>query len=754
VLFWQWDEDEQTLRYDDNEKEMKSFFRQSIEALTQTVFIPNTTQAVTGTKSGQIVVWDMSFIMETDSNPEQRRPIKIVQLVNTEATFLTTQGDYLVVGSKDGAVRFYDQRFTVEAWFEHINAENILSISFADLPPRSCKEDLAKRGEDSTSNFACPDFIVASDNAKIVELKSTFFEEVPPAGEEETFVQGTILVKGMRYPVNAVAVHPKKPWVAFAGGDGEHSYIYVWNHRTRLRQKFKPVNGKKILHEYSKEPLCLEYSPNGDFLCVGFKDGTYLLLDSENINGERQPQIKYTDKARDILRIIFSQDGLAMAIADKENKVALFKWEHKKNNPDNPMEWVHCGSHKSHYKPVTGLAFGTSIDENDRNLLRFFSVGEDRRLIEYDTNSTEATQLQILSVNKIDQENKPTCCIWYPVSTGEDLLLTMNDAYKVKLWNSNNKDCRLTCLGPTSGGPVTKIKLIVKSKDKQSTIDLPDYYLAYSTAEKIIGLIKLPLDGNPNKTMGLIGHPGEISDIAVSGDYKFMFTTGGKDLCANMWFIAEEAIERQIALGGSGEEPFQNMIEGGKNGKAYKDMKDFFYYSQIRSKKENTTKARKLEGTVPLEEIGYLMRAMGYYPSQQEIDNMMNEVKYSKFTNTGKVVNSLDMDTLLRVFVNHRPVYGVDRNEIKEAFEVISGGRGVLLKDDLFELLFTKGEPMNERELRGCLTSLLMPVGGSAESMIPNEITPDYFLEKILGFEEVAEEEIEAESQLVFENES
>jgi len=27
-------------------------------------------------------------------------------------------------------------------------------------------------------------------------------------------------------------------------------------------------------------------------------------------------------------------------------------------------------------------------------------------------------------------------------------------------------------------------------------------YVAYSTKEKIIGIIKLPLDGNPNKTMG------------------------------------------------------------------------------------------------------------------------------------------------------------------------------------------------------------------------------------------------------------
>ena len=51
-------------------------------------------------------------------------------------------------------------------------------------------------------------------------------------------------------------------------------------------------------------------------------------------------------------------------------------------------------------------------------------------------------------------------------------------------------------------------------------------------------------------------------------------------------------------------------------------MQDFFYYSMIRSKDENTTKTRKLDGSVPLDELPYLMRAMGYYPTDQEVQNM------------------------------------------------------------------------------------------------------------------------------------
>ena len=776
VIFWKWSESERALTSDINKKELKSLIKQSTGSYTQTIFIPGGNQAVTGTKNGQIIVWDMSFIMEADSSPEQRKPMKLVQLVNHEASFLITQGPYLVVGFKDGAVRFYDQRFIVEAWYEKIKAGDILSISFA-------KEDFLGQNSqtDLKNSFICPDFIIASDNANIIKLKAADFDRIPPIDKAEEFVQGETLVKGFKYFVSAVAVHPKKPQIAVAGGehyerddrqddDDEEdkrderrkvasnepveSYLHVWNYKERRRIKPNKENKEskegmtsKVLQDQKSLPTCMEYTPNGDTLVVGLKNGVFLLLDSENFYTNKQAPIKYTEKLSRITRIIFSRDGKAMAVANKLNRVALFKYDLRRGNTEK-MEWIFCGQHESHYKQINGLTFGESIDEKEKTVLRLFSVGDDRKLIEYDTNSTDTTQLQILSNNKIEQEHKPTCCLWYPVSTGEDLLLTMNDAYKIKLWNANNKDCRLTCLGPTSGGPITKLRLIAKYKDARTAIDAPDYYLIYSTDEKVIGLIMLPVDGNPNKHVGLIGHPGKITDIAVSGDNKFLFTSGGKDLCVNMWFIDQQAIERQIALGGAGEEPFENMIEGGKFGKPYKDMKDFFYYSQIRSKKENTTKARKLEGSVPLSEIGFLMRAMGYYPSQQEIDNMINEVKYSKFTDTGKVVNYLDMDTLLRVFVNHRPVYGVDRNEIQSAFKVIAGELGSIPRDRLIELMLTKGESMNDGELKSCLISLLGPSEDIYESL-PNEINPDFFLEKILGFEEIQDEVIEGDSQII-----
>ena len=94
----------------------------------------------------------------------------------------------------------------------------------------------------------------------------------------------------------------------------------------------------------------------------------------------------------------------------------------------------------------------------------------------------------------------------------------------------------------------------------------------------------------------------------------------------------------------------------------------------IRSKDENTTKTRKLDGKVPIEELPNLMQAMGHYPTLKEIDNMKDEVRFSDFTETGQYVNSFDLDTFVRLFVNHRPVYGIGKPHIEKAFAALLGG--------------------------------------------------------------------------------
>ena len=87
-------------------------------------------------------------------------------------------------------------------------------------------------------------------------------------------------------------------------------------------------------------------------------------------------------------------------------------------------------------------------------------------------------------------------------------------------------------------------------------------------------------------------------------------------MCVNMWEVDFSILAESFCTD-QNEDPFPDLLEGGTNGQVMSDLKDFFYYSQIRSKDEHTTKARKLDGKVPLEAIANMMRSMGFYPTEK-----------------------------------------------------------------------------------------------------------------------------------------
>ena len=70
IFFWSWDQAVRGFEYYKQNFDCKKF-------LTQSTFIPDSTQVVSGTSDGFIVVWDISLIMENYSKPEERRAIKV-----------------------------------------------------------------------------------------------------------------------------------------------------------------------------------------------------------------------------------------------------------------------------------------------------------------------------------------------------------------------------------------------------------------------------------------------------------------------------------------------------------------------------------------------------------------------------------------------------------------------------------------------------------------------------------------------------
>uniref|UniRef100_A0A8V5H9N6 Uncharacterized protein n=1 Tax=Melopsittacus undulatus TaxID=13146 RepID=A0A8V5H9N6_MELUD len=245
---------------------------------------------------------------------------------------------------------------------------------------------------------------------------------------------------------------------------------------------------------------------------------------------------------------------------------------------------------------------------------------------------------------------------------------------------------RKTLLGPTYGSPLEKIQILPTT----STADPQKHYLAYITKDKV-GLQILPVDGNQHKSSAFICHPDGASDFATSYDGRYIFTVGGNDCTLMKWEINLNALDAAVSLGGKDMIPFYSLLEGGREGEFFQELEDYFYYAQLHSQGIDTLETRRVSTHIPLEEIPSVMRAMGFYPSEKEIEEMLNEVKFSNYVDTGEQVTKINLEDFIKLYVNHRPAFGLSMNKIQQAFRVLGydneNGDKVIDRGDLLWLL-------------------------------------------------------------------
>ncbi|XP_033628136.1 cilia- and flagella-associated protein 251-like isoform X2 [Asterias rubens] len=698
-------------------------FNRMVGHFSQSIFCSNSTRAFTATSVGNVVVWDNNrpisgpALLEPSPN---KKAFKLVRVQERGITVLTTTDQYVVTGDVNGHVKFYDLQLRMSNWYNEFDVGPLNSVSFAyvsDFVPE-VKED-SDYPPDATidaKSFVTRDYTIGTFNAQVALIVADGTEVKMIQDEHDA-------------AIHALATHPNQSHVAIGSYSG---LLKVWNYKSKTLVASRNFPKGHLIR-------CMAYDPKGNYLGIGFTNGCVRILDAISLEEECDDPFRYSRDA--VTLCTFSHDSKWMAVADADHCVTLFKAQH----PSTGMTWDYLGKHRAHYKPIRDLSFGVALDSDNPRLL---SVGEDRALIEYDIFNSGKDDLKLLGIERIEQSAVPQCLVWYPAITKEQFFLSANDQFKFKLFNTTTKMCRKTVLGPTYGSPVQKMQ-VLPTKDPVHD----KRYLSYITSDKV-GMHIMPLDGNPHNAMALIAHPSGVTNLACSHDGRYMFTSGGTDSTVLMWTISIVALEAASRLGGEDLIPFYGLLEGGREGELFRELENYFYYAQIRSQGVDTTDSRQVSIKIPLTEIPFVMRAMGHYPSEQEIDDMVNEVKFSEYVDTGKYISEINLGDFIKLYVNHRPAFGLSEAKLQWAFDVLGFDEGmdqpVIERGELLHLLQNKGEHMTEAAVAEYLTTLLgyNPEGGSSElgsfdptgagdileDSLPELISADMFAGEVLGF--------------------
>ena len=63
------------------------------------------------------------------------------------------------------------------------------------------------------------------------------------------------------------------------------------------------------------------------------------------------------------------------------------------------------------------------------------------------------------------------------------------------------------------------------------------FYIAYSTAQHVVGVVAWPLTGDPSKSLGLVAHPGKVAGMNLTHDGCKLVTAGADDGSVMVWQV-------------------------------------------------------------------------------------------------------------------------------------------------------------------------------------------------------------------------
>ena len=687
TFFWDLDLEARTLSYLSPPVSSKDF-NQPVGTFTVSTFVPGTDRALTATDDGVVVVWDSVAVDgEKGGASSDKQASKMVKLHLTSIDFLTYSNGYVITGGADGYVRFYDNKLRLTAWFEDMGAGPITSVSFCDFLPASSTT--------SKKDLLIPDFMIGTTTGLIIALESQCFDS--PHYEER---RGKVVHEAIPRDIKSLAVNPVAPEFIVCCPEG---LVQLWDFTEKV---------KIVEREFEKqEVLDIDYFSNGKASVVCFADGMVAIIDSD------LQDIQTLKMTNPMVKVKMAPTNTMFALQDTTNIITIVQ-----HGPSKvPDRWEVIGKYKSHTAPVTSLLY----EEVDGTLF-LTSVGSDSSVVKYNLSESSITNGIILSqASTCTRESTPTAASivsskMQSSSSGGDLIVIADSAYKFLMYNPASGKTISVVLGPTYGGPIQDMRAFTNEGGEKG-------FLLYTTGAKVAGIVAFPLDGDPMKTHGVVADAGEIVGMGLSYDGKRALLAGRGDGMVTLWGLRPEAFEGLE----SPTDRYASLVEGGVKGEFYSEIVDYFYYAQLKAQGENIAAPRKITGKISLSELPSLMRALGYYPSEDEISTMVDDIKETAALAGKEMPKEIPFEQFLSLFTNYRPALGLHHEQIEAAFEDLGSADGEgINRDELVELLKTRGEPMTTDELNQCLQALT----GMTMEELPQSIDAKFFAEDVLGF--------------------
>lgn len=490
-------------------------------------------------------------------------------------------------------------------------------------------------------------------------------------------------------------IHPENNCFIVAKSTGVlATFNYLTNERIGLTQLKIP-----------EEITTLKFSNDGNLISIGTKKGNIWLLNFQTFDPITAKPFSHCKGS--IKHLLFSSTDEYLASSDLDRCVTIYQ------NVDG--EYKLLGRHRCHTKQISEIKFGLNSENGNCNL---YTIGKDMKLNEFDLKESSFQEgLKLKARVSIEQSYLPTCMSILPESSAdEQFLVIANDAHKIRFINMTTKLCRRVLLSPQLEDHINKIVDISTHINGRTPDSIQNFVLQCG---KFLGLANIPLQGYSTsyKTQLVSSEP--LDEFVVSHDGKYCFTlTKSEEHAVTQHSIDANVMEENMS---ECQDNFKLLVSS--NLRLYNDMKDYFSLVQIMDGSKCLLK------TIPTESIVLVCRALGFYPTEKEQDDMVNEIKYSSFVTTGTMNTDVHVDTLFKVFMNHRLYQGKDFHMLEHAFNTMKNNQGLGNKTHIsshkfFQFLKNEGETFNQRDFTKYLAPLFIGQSKNDEETfnVPDEI--------------------------------